>query len=84
MEKAMTYPLTLKCPALDTCLVDGDDDDDDADGVGAAELAYANKKNKEKAVQVKRIDRVRKLKTVVHVGKLFYYFICYFLSFLPK
>jgi len=82
MEKAMTYPLTLKCPALDTCLVDGDDDDDDADGVGAAELAYANK-NKERAVQVKRIDRVRKLKTVVHFGKIVYYFICYFQTFLP-
>lgn len=40
----MTYPLTLKCLASDTCLADADAD---ADVDGAAELAYANK-NKER------------------------------------
>jgi len=42
----MTYPLTLKCLASDTCLADADADAD-ADVDGAAELAYANK-NKER------------------------------------
>jgi len=48
MEKAMTYPLTLKCPALDTCLVDGDDDDDDADGDGVVKLRPMQIKTKKR------------------------------------